>query len=359
MKNKSNPYAAFEEASRKIPGMRASAHQQPEADQPEADQPDPPFIDLRPWLDGSATPELPTIAPYANTALFYAGRLNAIHGEPGHGKTNILLSACAVDLKRGGRVLYIDPEDTPRGFATRARLLGIAPEDITERIHYLHCPEFEDIRATHRWAVEAKPSLVILDGLAEAMAGYGADEDNAQQTLQFLKSYLRPFCETGAAVVIADHVTKNSDNRGRFARGSGAKLGRYDGAVYAVELGKAYSPTVPGFVRLKVAKDRNGGVGPVGSTPAEIHFAPSAIDETTIVEIRQAEQQGPWKPTVLMEKIVEHLRVHPRAKKRELRPLGRAPYVDKAIEILLEEGVITFKTEGQSHVYSLAAAPEQ
>jgi hypothetical protein len=313
----------------------------------------PPFIDLALWLEGEADVERPTIAPFgAGKALFYAGRLNCLQAEPSVGKTNIAIAAVGAAINEGQTALFIDPEDNPRGFVTRARLLGLDPDAIRDRVFYLHNPEPEDIIKAQRWAESARPSIVALDGLAEAMASAGADENSATETLVFLKQTLRPFAEVGAAVVIADHVVKNGENRGRFARGSGAKLGRMDGAVYSVETGKPYTPEQPGFVRLKIQKDRSGGVGAVGDVACEVHFTPAG--DNTLVEIKSPEAQEEWRPTEIMKKIMDHLTRYSTATKRELRDLGgKSQYIDKAINVLMDEGKITFQEKGQSKVFSL------
>jgi hypothetical protein len=314
----------------------------------------PPFVDLGPFIEGTCGPEKPSVASIGDTCLFYAGRVNEIHGEPGVGKSNVFYGAMKPTLEAGGSVLFIDPEDTPQGFTTRALLFGINPADIEARVFYLHNPEPEHISAAQKWALVHHPDLVILDGLAESMAGVGVNEDKAQEILPFFKSWLRPFAEAGAAVVVADHVTKSTDGRGRFARGSGAKLGRYDGVSYSVELGKAYAPDVEGFLRLRVAKDRNGGVGPVGTVVSELHFIPDINDGGTRLEWRQPEQAGDWQPTAIMEKVVKHLEIYGGASKRDLRGLGNHKYADRAIELLIESGTITRETQGKSHRFTLA-----
>ncbi|MEI8309431.1 MAG: tyrosine-type recombinase/integrase [Verrucomicrobiota bacterium] len=134
--------------------------------------PAPPlFVDLSPFLDGSAQQEVPTVAEvWDGRCLFYAGRLNEIHAEPGTGKTNILMVACNAVLDAGGHVLYIDPEDTPKGFTTRMLMLGADPEAIRERVHYLHNPTPEEILTAQRWAIEHKPDIAVFDGLPATVA---------------------------------------------------------------------------------------------------------------------------------------------------------------------------------------------
>ena len=316
----------------------------------------PLFIDLAPYLDGTAKQEVPTIAEaWEGRSLFYAGRLNEIHAEPGTGKTNVLMAAAISELESGGTVLYIDPEDTPKGFATRLLMLGANADQIRERVKYLHNPSPEEIMQAQAWAREAKPTLAILDGLAESMAAVGANEDKAQEVLAFFRENLRPFAEAGAALVIADHVTKSSESRGQFARGSGAKAGRYDGVSYDIVSGKEYTPQQAGFVKLKIAKDRNGGAGPRGKIVAELHFSPGGDGRTIIEFIEPAERaEGEaFRPTAIMDKIRRHLEMFKTATKTELRKLGKSQYVDDAIVIMLKEEEIQMSIVGLSHTFSL------
>ena len=313
------------------------------------------FTDLGPWLDGTAKQEVPTIAEaFDGKGLFYAGRLNEIHGEPGTGKTNVLMASCIAVLEAGGSVLYIDPEDTPRGFTTRMLMLGASPDDIRDRVNYLHNPSPDEIRGAQLWARENHPEIVVLDGLAESMAAQGMNENEAGEVLAFFRENLRPFAEAGGAVVIADHVTKSSEGRGQFARGSGAKAGRYDGVSYEIVMGKAYTPSIEGFVRLKIQKDRNGGAGPRSKIAAELHLMPG-VDGRTIIAFREPEKKldGPFRPTAIMEKIVRHLETNGEVNKRGLRTCGKAEWVDVAIETLIEEGKISLRKDGGSHLYSL------
>ncbi|MEI6070524.1 MAG: AAA family ATPase [Verrucomicrobiae bacterium] len=315
----------------------------------------PLFVDLSPHLDGTAKQERPTVAKILDDlCLWYAGRLNSLQSEPGDGKTNVCMRSSISVLDAGGSVLYIDPEDTPKGFTTRMLILGADPEAIRERVHYLHNPTPEEIQAAQAWARKHKPTLVILDGLAESMAAVGANEDKAQEVLPFFRENLRPFAEAGAAVVVADHVTKSTEGRGQFARGSGAKAGRYDGVSYGLQVGIPYTPHQAGFVKLKIAKDRNGGVGPRGKIIAELHFSPGA-DGRTITEFREPQDSGSgtFRPTAIMEKIRKHLALFDTASKRSLRELGKSQAVDAAISVMLEEGEIEVSTSGQSHVFSL------
>jgi len=317
----------------------------------------PTFTDLTPFIDGTAKQEVPTIAEaWPGQSLFYAGRVNEIHAEPATGKTNVLVASSVQVLGAGGSVLYIDPEDTPERFVNQMRAFGASTDDIRERVKYLHTPSAEDIRAAQTWAKQNHPEIVILDGLAVAMSAQGFNENEATDCIAFSQQNLRPFAAAGAAVVVADHVTKSAENRGQFARGSSAKAGEYTGVSYEIVAGKNYTPTIEGFVKLKIQKDRNGGVGPRNKIVAELHFTPNAgAKGGTITTFREPadKQEGPFRPTAIMEKIVRHLEVVGEATKTELRSCGKAEYVDKALALLIEDRKISMRSEGKKNLYFL------
>lgn len=318
------------------------------------------FTDLGPYLDGTLEQEVPTVAEaFDGKHLFYAGRLNEVHAEPATGKTNVLLASTAAVIESGGSVLYVDPEDTPRGFTARLLALGAVANHVRDRVKYLHNPTPEEIQGAQAWSRDNKPEMVILDGLAESMAAVGMDENKAGDVLLFFRENLRPFAEAGAAVVVADHVTKSVEGRGQFARGSGAKAGRYDGVSYEVVMGKAYTPKVEGFVKLKVQKDRNGGVGPRGFIATELHFSPG-LGGRTITTFREPadKQEGPFRPTQIMHKIMHFLSEFGDQTKRSLRTCGKAEWVDLAISILIEEGQISVRKDGCRTLYSLIQGKE-
>ena len=314
----------------------------------------PKFIDLREFIENGCQPELPTVADVGvGTGMLYAGRINEIHGEPGTGKSNVAIALSNAVMKSGGTVLYIDPEDVPAGFTRRSLQLGADPEDLIHRCQYLNDSAPGEILLAQRWATLHKPTLVVIDGMAECMAAAGLNEDKADEVLRFIQNEVRPFAEkSGAAVLISDHVTKSWEDRGLWSRGSGAKMGRYDGVSYALTLVDAYAPGQAGSILLTVAKDRNGGVGVKGKPVAEVHFMPAA-DSRTHVTFRKPRQPDPVGADAFMLKIVSHLKTHGEASKRDLRSLGKSQMVDLAIRQLSDEGRVLCAKRGCSHIYSL------
>ncbi len=304
------------------------------------------FVDLEEIINGGLQPERPTVAEILpGKCLLYAGRLNEIHAEPSIGKTNIAINIASSVLSDGGHVLFIDPEDTAIGTLNRLISFGVNPSWIVEGFHYLHNPTPQEFDRAISWASKNKQTLVCLDGLAEAMAAELKDENNVSDVLTFFRQRLRPFAEQGAAVLIDDHVTKSTEGRGRWARGSGAKLGRYDGVSYSAELVQAYSPTVAGKVRLRVSKDRNGGIGVAGQIVTEINFTPK--EGKTLVTFQEPVEGKPFKPTAIMAKICKHLELFPDSSKRDLYHLGAHEWVEEAITHLVKDGFLNVTKIGQ------------
>lgn len=315
----------------------------------------PNFVDLGPYLSGDFVQELPTIAEaLPGRSLFYAGRLNEIHGEPGEGKTNVAIAAVNLILAQGGSVLYIDPEDNPQGFSNRAKGLGGVASVIRERVRYLHNPPHEEFLDAQFWAAANHPSLVVLDGMAEALVSSQMNEDSNPEVLEFLRTYIRPFADAGSAVLILDHVTKGLEGRGRFARGAGSKLGRYDGAVFQIEMGKPYTPNVEGFVRLRVSKDRTGGLGVArGQVAFELHFLPGA--EHTHAEFRSPRTfEKEFLPTRLMEKVSTFVELYAGGVSgNEIAKgvTGNAEAKREAILHLVAKGFLRVEQKGRAHLH--------
>jgi len=321
------------------------------------------FADNAAIIAAGLDPERPSVGEFSpGKFLFYAGRLNEIHGEPGTGKSNIGAVASILTLAKDQQVLCIDPEDSATSAIRRLVSFGCSHDVIIKGFRHTGCPTSEDYSRLHAWAERNKPALVLVDGLAEALAADGLSEDKPDEFLKYCRDRLQPFTAAGAAVLLADHVVKSTESRGRWSRGTGAKMGRYDGVSYSVELGKGYSPSVPGFVRLRISKDRNGGIGVIGQEVAEIHFEPKG-EGTTSVKVKEARcaQEGRFIPTAIMEKVSRRLETFPDSSTRDLRGLGKSQFVDDAISELVQRGhlEVSKATAGKRSSYRLISSYRQ
>jgi len=206
--------------------------------------------------------------------LLYPARVHWLTGEPGAGKTWIaLMMACWV-LWAGGRVILLDYEDCASMAVDRLMALGVEPADLA-RVLYLPVDGaltpsslawLPSLIADHAIA------LVILDSIGVALAAERLDEDRAPPVNTFASSHLRPWARAGAAVLCLDHVVKATEDRGHWARGSGAKLAVVDGAAFTFTLTESFSQDRSGRGDLGVAKDRPGAVGAKGQVVAKVGF---------------------------------------------------------------------------------------
>lgn len=130
------------------------------------------------------------------------GSMTLIGGEPGIGKSTLLMQAAARLEAAGRRVLYASGEESPDQLRLRADRLA---ED-AGAVHVLGETSLENVLAS---AAALRAELLVLDsiqtvytGLLESAPGnVGQVRECAGQLMRFAKS-------TGTAVVVVGHVTK-------------------------------------------------------------------------------------------------------------------------------------------------------
>jgi hypothetical protein len=249
-------------------------------------------------LGGEVLRELPTMLTRNDgKCLIYAGRLHSIYGEPGHGKTWVSLALVKERLEAGETVAYLDydEDDAGKSMAMRLTALGTSAQLVGDKLRYLNPQGLG--RDQQAWAkLKAqiklwKPSLVVVDTMAPALVELGLNEkDNAEVGAWYAHArWLLRGLKPQAALVIVDHVVKNGEGRGRWARGAGDKLGRLH-AAYAVESDAPFSREVAGHINLVIAKDRGGEIGREGDTAATIKFTPSNGGQRLMIQIETPSQ---------------------------------------------------------------------
>jgi DNA repair protein RadA/Sms len=140
---------------------------------------------------------------------FVPGSATLIGGEPGIGKSTLLIQACAALARRGGRVVYVSGEESTEQIRLRAARLGLTSAPVQLAAQTL----VEDIVAT--LSSGDVPKFVILDSIqtlwsdaVESSPGTVSQVRAASQALiRFAKS-------SGAAVVLVGHVTKDGQIAG-------------------------------------------------------------------------------------------------------------------------------------------------
>lgn len=283
-------------------------------------------------------------------SLIYAGKTHVFQAEPTSGKSWLALEIVREVLELGGSAIYLDFEDTPTGILRRLRNLGAPADAMRERLRYArpvgkHGPA--EARQLQRLLDDVNPDVVVIDGVGESLSRNGLSEDSNPDVIQWYDLLPRPIAETGAAVVMIDHVAKDPEQRGRWARGAGAKLGAVDGAAYQVKLVSPFSRKQAGAVKLVVAKDRPGQFS-IGETAALVEIQPHADGELVRLDVKAPTEQlaitDQHKPTQVMAMIaaeIDAAKIPLTAKSLEALVHAKPRTIHEALARLVSEGFVT------------------
>jgi DNA repair protein RadA/Sms len=137
------------------------------------------------------------------------GSAMLVGGDPGIGKSTLLMQAAAALSRGGHRVVYVSGEEAVAQIRLRAQRLGAADCDVMLAAE----TNVEDILAT--LALDKRPDLIVIDSIqtlwsdmAESAPGTVTQvRTGAQAMIRFAK-------KTGAAVVLVGHVTKEGQIAG-------------------------------------------------------------------------------------------------------------------------------------------------
>lgn len=293
--------------------------------------------------------------------LLYAGKMHFLQGEPSSGKSWVALYAALEILILGGSVAYIDFEDTSREIVTRMLQIGADPAAVRSRFSYIQPMGAlgpTEKAELDRHLAALNPDLVVIDGVAEALAREGLREDLATDVIPWIEKLPRPLARAGAAVVMIDHVVKDKEQQGRWARGSSAKLAVVDGATYQVKVVRPFDRRRDGVLKLVIAKDKPGAVGAMGDTAAIVTVEPKADGARVVIRVdpdtAEISSSDTWKPTRIMRRISDELdQSSTPLTPTQLRALihsDKPRIVSEAISRLIAEGYIAERKDGRTKV---------
>ncbi|WP_026332276.1 DNA repair protein RadA [Deinococcus apachensis] len=191
-------------------------------------------------------PRLPSGIPELDRVLgggLVAGGVTLIGGEPGIGKSTLLLQVADKLARGGSTVLYVAGEESLEQIRLRADRLNVAAEIQLTR----------DTRAEHIAALmaEHKPALCIVDSIQTVTVEGDGTPGGVAQVREGTALLTRAAKETGTATVLVGHVTKE----GTVA---GPKVMEHivDTTVFL--------ETVGSFRLLRSVKNRFGQAGELG-----------------------------------------------------------------------------------------------
>jgi hypothetical protein len=196
-------------------------------------------------------------------SLIYAGKVHSFYGESESGKSWVAQIATAELLKSDKKVIYIDFESDPQDIVKRLKSLGVSRANLLQYLTYIRPETARQVDDPYWDAILApdSASLVVIDGVTESLTMWGGETVDNDSITKWMRQFPRKVAqESGAAVILIDHITKNAETRGRFAIGGQAKLATIDGAAYIVEPIEVLSPGRVGTLTLRVTKDRIGDV---------------------------------------------------------------------------------------------------
>lgn len=231
-------------------------------------------VDLAGVANGESPPEPTLLRRSDGFHLLYPGAVHWLSGEPGGGKTWVALAAVSQVVAAGGRAVVCDYEDTAATITGRLLALGLDPAGLADMAYLnvngpIAAPGIKWLEGLIR---HDGIQLVVIDSVAESLAVEGYSENDAVEVTTWMQKLPRSLARAGATVLVVDHLAKDAGSRGRWARGSGAKLAAADGVAYLLEPRLPFSRTSSGLADLEVAKDRHGAVGQIGETVATVRF---------------------------------------------------------------------------------------
>jgi len=179
---------------------------------------------------------------------FVQGSVTLLGGEPGIGKSTLLIQACAALARRHARVIYISGEEAVAQVRLRAARLGLADAPV----ELASATQVEDILAT--CASGRRPALIVIDSI-QTMHSEAADSapGTVTQVRASAQALLRHAKSGGSAIILVGHVTKDGQVAGPRV------VEHMVDAVLSFEGDGAHH-----FRMLRASKNRFGATGEIG-----------------------------------------------------------------------------------------------
>ena len=130
------------------------------------------------------------------------GSLTLVGGDPGIGKSTLLLQICRYQANSGKKVVYVSGEESLKQIKMRAQRLGGFKENV-----FLLCET--DINAAAEAVREAKPDMVVVDSVQTMYSEEITSAAGSVSQVREVTSVLMQLAKVeGIAVFLVGHVTK-------------------------------------------------------------------------------------------------------------------------------------------------------
>jgi hypothetical protein len=349
--------------------------------QPDDPDPDTPHEDDIPkpttWhpidlTDAVAGKDIPPPTRWERTdglRLIYDARVHWFQGESESCKSWAAQIIAADELKAGHDVLYIDFEDDDRGVVSRFLALGVPAHLILAHLIYIRPDEalrdrqdrWTDAGLDFETIAAGTYSLVIVDGVTEAMTTEGLELISNADIARWMRLIPKRLAAKGAAVIVIDHVTKSTETQGRYAIGGQHKLAGVSGATYRFTtlqaLGRALDDKpIEGSIAVTIFKDRPGYVrGRTSEGKVGTLYITSYPDRTVIAKLEPPGIGAPTVDLAIAGRILDHLSTYDGSSgnKIELGVEGKAPRIRDALKWMVEQEWLTVQKTGNGHFHYL------
>jgi hypothetical protein len=250
--------------------------------------------------------------------MLYTGKLNYMYGPPESGKSWGAQLATTQEASRGHKVLYLDFENDVRSFVERivsldlderhySNIVYVAPDRPINLVDMNVDVGMKSRRERFVSLLKHGYSLVVVDGVSNAMNLLGKDPLGHNDTVQFEVEFLRVLIQmTGAALVCIDHAPKNTEKPSPF--GAQHKLAQVTGATYHFKIVKPFGRGMEGRAKITVQKDKPGYLRQNGLTDGyfgDLVLASkggkleASVQEPTLEE----NDDSGWVPETIMENL--------------------------------------------------------
>lgn len=202
--------------------------------------------------------------------VFYPGAVNWVIAEPESGKSWLLVLAAQDALTRGQRVLYLDFDSDWSDVGVRFRAVGVDPVAARSALAYVR-PDADPRKSPEETVAFAALvgqgwDLVVVDGANDALGTFGLKSSDGSDVTTFRHIFLQQWVARGAGVIVADHVTKDKESRGRWAVGAQEKMAMVTGSAVLLGVEKPVGRGLSGELSLSLGKDKRGWLRAIGNT---------------------------------------------------------------------------------------------
>ncbi len=134
-----------------------------------------------------------------------------IGGDPGIGKSTLLLQVCAAIAKQGREAIYISGEEAIEQLQLRAARLGLSDSDVKLAAE----TNIRTILATLNDPAESPPAIVVIDSIQTMWSDtVSATPGTVSQVRACAQELIRLAKQRGCIIVLVGHVTKDGQIAG-------------------------------------------------------------------------------------------------------------------------------------------------